>query len=92
MRTRSPIRSLASPESVTLPCSSLRLAEEARRIAAEQKARLDAERRAAAEQAQKIERARQPPANDNPPPSGPAPKPTLEPSSIDNLLKSLGGG
>ncbi|RWP44403.1 MAG: AsmA family protein [Mesorhizobium sp.] len=69
-----------------------RKAEEARRIAAEQKAKLDAERRAAAEQAQKIERARQPPANDNPPPAGPAPKPALEPSSIDNLLKSLGGG
>ncbi|CAH2406744.1 AsmA family protein [Mesorhizobium ventifaucium] len=62
--------------------------EEAGRIAAEQKARLDAERRAAAEQAQKIERARQPAANDNPRPS----EPTLEPSSIDNLLKSLGGG
>ncbi|TIP90830.1 MAG: AsmA protein, partial [Mesorhizobium sp.] len=69
-----------------------RRTEEARRIAAEQKARLDAQRRAAAEQAQKIERARQPPANDNPPPAGSAPKPTLEPSSIDNLLKSLGGG
>lgn len=69
-----------------------RKAEEAARIAAEQKAKLDAERRAAAEQAQKIERARQPPANDKPGPSESAPKPTLEPSSIDNLLKSLGGG
>ncbi|PAQ07286.1 AsmA family protein [Mesorhizobium temperatum] len=69
-----------------------RRTEEARRIAAEQKAKLDAQRRAAAEQAQKIERARQSPANDNPPPAGSAPKPTLEPSSIDNLLKSLGGG
>ncbi|RWQ50620.1 MAG: AsmA family protein [Mesorhizobium sp.] len=69
-----------------------RRTEEARRIAAEQKAKLDAERRAAAEQAQKIERARQPPANDNPGPAGSAPKPALEPSSIDKLLKSLGGG
>ncbi|CAH2408569.1 AsmA family protein [Mesorhizobium escarrei] len=69
-----------------------RRTEEAGRIAAEQKAKLDAERRAAAEQAQKIERARQPPANDNPGPPESAPKPTLEPSSIDNLLKSLGGG
>ncbi|RWB35858.1 MAG: AsmA protein, partial [Mesorhizobium sp.] len=69
-----------------------RKAEEAMRIAAELKAKLDAERRAAAEQAQKIERSPQPPANDNPPPAESAPKPQLEPSSIDNLLKSLGGG
>ncbi|MER8482279.1 AsmA family protein [Mesorhizobium sp. M1322] len=69
-----------------------RRTEEARRIGAEEKAKLDAQRRAAAEQAQKIERAPQPPANDNPPPAESAPKPTLEPSSIDNLLKSLGGG
>lgn len=69
-----------------------RRTEEAARIAAEQEAKLDAERRAAAEQAQKFERMRQPPANDNPDPSESAPNPTLEPSAIDNLLKSLGGG
>ncbi|AZO00400.1 AsmA family protein [Mesorhizobium sp. M9A.F.Ca.ET.002.03.1.2] len=65
-------------------------AEEAMRIAAEEKAKLDAERRAAAARARKVERAPQPPANDNPPPAESGPK--LEPSSIDNLLKSLGGG
>ncbi|TIP14600.1 AsmA family protein [Mesorhizobium sp.] len=63
-------------------------AEEAMRIASEEKAKLDAERRAAAARAQ--ERAPQPPANDSPPPAESAPK--LEPSAIDNLLKSLGGG
>lgn len=65
-------------------------AEEAMRIAAEEKAKLDAERRAAAARARKVERAPLPPAGDNPPPAESAPK--LEPSSIDNLLKSLGGG
>ncbi|AZO67587.1 MULTISPECIES: AsmA family protein [unclassified Mesorhizobium] len=76
-----------------------RKAEEAMRIASEEKAKLDAERRVAAERraaaarAQKVERAPQPPpANDNPPPAESAPKPKLEPSSIDSLLKSLGGG
>ncbi|TIQ29029.1 AsmA family protein [Mesorhizobium sp.] len=69
-------------------------AEEQRRRKAEEAARIaaDAERRAAAEQAQKFERMRQPPANDNPGPSESAPNPALEPSAIDNLLKSLGGG
>ncbi|TIQ21461.1 MAG: AsmA family protein [Mesorhizobium sp.] len=69
-------------------------AEEQRRRKAEEAARIaaDAERRAAAEQAQKLERMRQPPANDNTGPSESAPNPALEPSAIDNLLKSLGGG
>lgn len=64
-------------------------AEQALRAAAEEKAKLDAERKAAA-QAPKVERAPQPPANDNPPPAEATPK--LNPSSIDNLLKSLDGG
>ncbi|MER8546051.1 AsmA family protein [Mesorhizobium sp. M0684] len=63
-------------------------AEEALRIASEEKARLDAERKAAAERAE-----REPPAANNvPPPVQPPPKLKLDPSSIDDLLKSLNGG
>ncbi|MER8502916.1 AsmA-like C-terminal region-containing protein [Mesorhizobium sp. M1142] len=63
-------------------------AEEALRIASEEKARLDAERKAAAERAE-----RAPPATNNvPPPVQPPPKLKFDPSSIDDLLKSLNGG
>ncbi|MET3579388.1 uncharacterized protein involved in outer membrane biogenesis [Mesorhizobium robiniae] len=82
----------AAEEVVKAEEQQRRKAEEAMRIASEEKAKLEAERRAAAARAQKTERAPQPPANDNPQPAESAPKPKLEPSSIDNLLKSLGGG
>jgi uncharacterized protein involved in outer membrane biogenesis len=66
-----------------------RKAEEATRIAAQEKARLEAERRAAAQPAT-VGRTPLPAANDNPTP--PAPKPQSDRFSIENLLKSLGGG
>ncbi|RUU75125.1 hypothetical protein EOD00_38425, partial [Mesorhizobium sp. M7A.T.Ca.TU.009.01.3.1] len=59
-------------------------AEEAVRIAAQEKARIEAERKAA-QQPPKVERAPLPQANDNPPPA----KPKSNPFTIDNLLKSL---
>ncbi|TPM55059.1 AsmA family protein [Mesorhizobium sp. B2-2-4] len=59
-------------------------AEEAMRTASQEKARLEAERKGA-EQAPNPERAPPPVANDNPPPA----KPQFNPSTIDNLLKSL---
>ncbi|TIX20722.1 hypothetical protein, partial [Mesorhizobium sp.] len=59
-------------------------AEEAMRIASQEKAKLDAERKAA-QQAPKVERAPLPEANDNSPPA----KPKSNPFTIDNLLKSL---
>ena len=62
-------------------------AEDATRIASQEKARLEAERKAA-EQAPKVDRSL-PGVNDSPPP---APKPKINPFSVDNLLKSLGGG
>ncbi|TIS55149.1 AsmA family protein [Mesorhizobium sp.] len=62
-------------------------AEEAMRIASEGKAKFDAERKAA-EQAPKVDRPPAPSANDNSPPAPSNPNPF----SIDNLLKSLGGG
>jgi len=63
-------------------------AEDAMRIASQEKARLEAERKAA-EQAPKVDRSL-PGVNDNPPPA--PPKPKANPFSVDNLLKSLGGG
>jgi uncharacterized protein involved in outer membrane biogenesis len=67
-----------------------RKAEEAMRIAEQEKAKLEAERKAAPSQPGAVERAPLPPANDNPAPS--APKPQSDRFSIENLLKSLGGG
>ncbi|OQM77374.1 AsmA family protein [Manganibacter manganicus] len=67
-------------------------AEEAMRIATQERERLEAERKAA-EQAAPIEHPSLPPANDNPAPAAPvAPKPPPGRFSIENLLKSLGGG
>lgn len=63
-------------------------AEDAMRIASQEKAKLEAERKAA-EQAPKVDRSL-PGVNDNPPPA--PPKPKANPFSVDNLLKSLGGG
>ncbi|MCA0015193.1 AsmA family protein [Mesorhizobium sp. B292B1B] len=59
-------------------------AEEAMRTASQEKARMEAERKGT-EQAPTPEPAAPPVANDNPPPA----KPQFNPSTIDNLLKSL---
>ncbi|MBZ9807574.1 MULTISPECIES: AsmA family protein [unclassified Mesorhizobium] len=59
-------------------------AEEAMRTASQERARLEAERKGA-EQTPNPEPAPPPVANDNPPPA----KPQFNPSTIDNLLKSL---
>lgn len=67
-----------------------RKAEQAAKAAAEQKAKAEAERDATGE-APAIQRAPlPPPANDNPAPVKPPSKPDV--FSIENLLKSLGGG
>ena len=65
-----------------------RKAEEAMRIVSEEKAKREAKRKAA-EQAPKVDGSL-PGVNDG---SAPAPsKPKTNPFSVDNLLKSLGGG
>jgi hypothetical protein len=57
---------------------------------ADAKAKAEAERNAA-QQLPGVERRQLPPVNDNAPAPQPAPQPKLEPFSIQNLLKSLGG-
>jgi hypothetical protein len=67
-----------------------RKAEQAAKAAEQEKAAAQAEREAAKPAAPTIDRAPLPPVNDNSAPARPAPKPDV--FSIENLLKSLGGG